>query len=43
LGALSEVQWTQPVNKDYNDFLVRLSKIMEHYRFSGYNYSKSEQ
>jgi len=43
LAALCEVQWTQPINKDLNDFLNRLPQMTAIYKSSGYNYSKIQQ
>lgn len=43
LAALSEVQWTQPDKKNYDDFLIRLPRIIDRYVLCGYNYSKNKQ
>jgi len=43
LAALSEVQWTQPANKNFTNFLIRLRSMIERYKLAGYNYSKSQQ
>lgn len=40
MAALSEVQWMQPENKNYDDFLVRLPRLIELYKQNGYNYAK---
>lgn len=40
MGALSEIQWTDPELKDYHKFLPRLSKMTEIYKALGYNYAK---
>ena len=40
MAALSEVQWTKPANKNYDDFLKRLLKLIEIYKFQNYNYAK---
>lgn len=40
MAALSEVQWTQPEKKNYEDFTVRLMRLMDFYRRDGLNYSK---
>lgn len=39
LAAMSEVQWTQPENKDYNNFLERLPQLTNLYERAGYNYA----
>lgn len=41
LAALSEVQWTQPENKDWNRFLNTLSHEAAMYEARGYNYAKT--
>lgn len=40
IAALSEVQWTQPQLKDYNDFTNRLIGLTHLYDRLGYNYAK---
>ena len=40
MAALSEVQWTMPEKKDYQDFLNRLSRFRGLYDLNGYNYAK---
>lgn len=40
MAALAEVQWTRPEKKDYEDFVVRLSHLMQLYQRDGLNYSK---
>ncbi|WP_455496760.1 glycoside hydrolase family 20 protein [Coprobacter sp.] len=40
LDALSEVQWTQPENKNWEGFLDRLHHNMQVYDLKGYNYGK---
>lgn len=40
MGALSEVQWTAPEKKDYQQFLPRLVRLTELYDQLGYNYGK---
>lgn len=35
MAALSEVAWTQPSAKNYDDFLVRLGVILRHYDAAG--------
>lgn len=39
-AALSEVQWTKPERKNYEDFLNRLVRLMGIYQQEGYNYAK---
>lgn len=40
LAALSEVQWTEPEKKDYNQFTDRLYPMLKQYDKLGYNYAK---
>lgn len=40
MTALSEVQWTQPENKNYYSFLKRLPKIIEFFDRDHFNYAK---
>lgn len=40
MAALSEVQWMDPENKKYEDFLQRLLKLIEIYKVNDYNYAK---
>lgn len=40
LAALSEVQWTMPENKNYSDFVTRISHIASIYDMMGLNYAK---
>ena len=40
LAALSEVQWTLPEKKNYDNFLQRLPKLISVYDDNGYNYAK---
>jgi len=40
IAALSEVQWTEPVKKNYSDFLQRLPNICLLYEKNGYEYAK---
>lgn len=40
MAALSEVQWSQPEKKDYNDFLSRMPRMFDAYNLQGYNYAK---
>lgn len=40
LAALSEVQWSQPAQKDYTNFTNRLTKFTHLYDRLGYNYAK---
>lgn len=39
-AALSEVQWTRPEQKNYQNFLSRLSRLIHLYDVEGYNYGK---
>lgn len=39
MAALSEVQWTMPDRKDYNDFLIRLANLTKLYDQNNYNYA----
>ena len=39
LDALSEVQWTMPERKNYDEFLGRLSNMANLYRKLGYNFA----
>lgn len=39
-AALSEVQWTQPDRKDYENFKNRLPSLIKIYDAYGYNYAK---
>ena len=40
MAALSEVQWTAPEKKDYDQFLDRLPQMLDTYTRNGYNYAK---
>lgn len=40
MAALSEVQWSMPDKKDYEDFLIRLGNLKEQYNLKDYNYAK---
>lgn len=39
-AALSEVQWTMPEKKNYENFLNRLPQLIKIYDAEGYNYAK---
>lgn len=39
-AALSEVQWSAPEDKNYDDFVSRLSRLIHWYDAEGYNYAK---
>ena len=39
MAALSEVQWTQPEKKDYDNFLTRLPQLTALYEREGYNFA----
>ena len=38
-AALSEIQWTMPEKKDYDNFLKRLSHLADWYKVEGYHYA----
>lgn len=40
MAALCEVQWMQPEQKNYEDFLSRLIPLIEIYKANNYNYAK---
>ncbi len=40
LSAACEVQWSNPEQKDYNDFIKRLPHLLKMYKLLGYNYAK---
>ncbi len=40
LAALSEVQWLEPGQKDYEDFKKRLTAMQKIYDKYGYNYCR---
>ncbi len=40
MSALAEVQWTQPSRKDYNDFVIRLTRMTKLYDKYHYRYCK---
>ena len=40
LAALCEVQWTQPEQKDYEDFKKRLPAMQNVYKQRGYTYCR---
>lgn len=39
MAAMSEVQWTEPKKKDYNNFLQRLPQLTKLYDKTGYSYA----
>ena len=39
-AALSEIQWSAPDKKNYEDFLSRLPRLIKWYDAEGYNYAK---
>ena len=41
MAALSEVQWTQPEKKNYEDFRARLMPLLRIYELDSINYSKA--
>lgn len=38
-AALAEVQWSDPKSRDFDAFKKRLSRLQDHYKLNGYNYS----
>ncbi|MCI1721180.1 MAG: beta-N-acetylhexosaminidase [Bacteroidales bacterium] len=40
LAALCEVQWSQPQNKNYESFLLRMNSMRKFYDLYNYNYAK---
>ena len=40
MSALAEVQWTQPARKDYDKFVVRLTRLTQLFEREGYTYAK---
>ena len=40
MAALSETQWSQPGQKDYDSFKQRLLGLLHQYDLAGYNYAK---
>ena len=40
MAALSELQWAQPENKDFNNFLQRLTPLLKVYDSRGFGYRK---
>lgn len=40
IAALSEVQWTMPEKKDFQNFLSRMPRLVSIYDVQGYNYAK---
>lgn len=39
MAALSEVQWTNPERRDYDNFTKRVPQLAAHYRANGYRYA----
>lgn len=39
-AALSEVQWSSPEKRNYEDFMKRLPQMIDMYKSEGYNYAK---
>ena len=39
MAALSEVQWSAPKHKNYDEFLQRLPRLIDVYKVNGYNYA----
>ncbi|MBD5356342.1 MAG: beta-N-acetylhexosaminidase [Bacteroides sp.] len=42
-AALSEVQWSDPKSRDFDAFKQRLSRLQDHYKLNGYNYSNRQE
>lgn len=40
MSALSEVQWTLPEKKNYDDFIARIPSMLNIYQMKGYNFAK---
>lgn len=40
MDALSEIQWVEPAQKDFEDFLSRMPKMFAIYDIYGYNYAR---
>jgi hexosaminidase len=40
MSALAEVQWTEPIRKDYDAFRQRLTRFTDLYEQYGYTYAK---
>lgn len=40
LAAMCEVQWCSPDNKDFDQFMARLTRLTQIYDAAGYNYAK---
>jgi hexosaminidase len=40
MAALSEVQWTEPAQKNFKDFSIRLPQLMSFYQRDGLNFAK---
>ena len=38
MAALAEVQWLQPTEKDYQDFMARLPHLVDIYKRYGWTY-----
>ena len=41
MAALSELQWCQPEHKNFDQFLQRLSRLIDLYDVKGYNYART--
>jgi hexosaminidase len=40
MAAVSEIGWSAPEKKDYDNFKHRVVRLMDHYAANGYNYAK---
>lgn len=39
MSAMSELQWTEPARKNYDDFILRLPRLMEFFKRDGYHFA----
>jgi len=39
MSAMSEIQWTVPARKNYNDFILRLPRLVEFFKRDGYHFA----
>ena len=39
MSAMSELQWTEPERKNYDDFISRLPRLMEFFKRDGYHFA----
>ena len=38
MAALAELQWLQPEDKDFQDFMTRLPRLVDIYKLYGWTY-----